>query len=206
MDLIRHGLEFVMDIIETIVFVGSLFIVLYLFILQPSIVRGPSMEPTFYTNDYIFVSKITYRFRPMQRGDVVVVNSPRNQDIELIKRVVGLPGDKLLFREGDVYLNGTLLDEPYLNADTPVWQGGYAKEDTAVIVPEDSVFIMGDNRPSSSDSREFGPVPLSNIVGQVFFRYYPPRKIGGIKNPLPADIRSILPYSRLAFSSLFPYN
>lgn len=192
MELIKQGLEFVMDILETIVFVGSLFIVLYLFILQPSMVQGPSMEPTFYTDDHILVSKITYKLRAMRRGDVVVTYSPRNPDIELIKRVIGLPGDKLLFREGQVYLNDALLNEKYLAADTPVWDGGYVKEDQALVVPPDSIFIMGDNRPKSSDSREFGPIPLSSIVGQVFFRYYPPLKIGTIKNTLPANLQALL--------------
>lgn len=152
------------------------------------------MEPTFYTDDHIFVSKLTYKLRPIQRGDVVVTHSPRNPDIELIKRVIGLPGDKLLFREGSVYLNGMLLQEKYLADDTPVWDGGYIKEDQAITIPPESLFIMGDNRPRSSDSREFGPIPTSSVVGHVFFRYYPPSKIGTIKNTFPAGLQALFSF------------
>ncbi len=189
MNIVKQGIEFVMDILETIVFVGSLFIVIYLFIMQPNQVRGASMEPTFYTGDYIFTSKITYKFREPNRGDVVVFHSPKNADIEFIKRIIGLPGDKIVIRNSEVYVNDTLIDEPYIAAKTPLRDGGYIKEDEPLIVPSGQIFVMGDNRPRSSDSREFGPVPISSVIGQVFFRYFPSDKMGIIGNPFPKNMQ-----------------
>ncbi len=190
MNIVKQGIEFVMDILETIVFVGSLFIVIYLFIMQPNQVRGASMEPTFYTGDYIFTSKITYKFRDVNRGDVIVFHSPKNADIEFIKRIIGLPGDKIVIRNSEVYVNDVLIDEPYIASKTPLWDGGYIKEDEPLIVPSGQIFVMGDNRPRSSDSREFGPVPISSIIGQVFFRYFPSDKMGIIGNPFPKNMQS----------------
>lgn len=181
-----------MDVLETITFVGSIFIVVYLFIMQPNQVKGASMEPSFLSGDYIFTSKVTYKFRTLHRGDVVVFRSPRNQDIEFIKRVIGLPGDRIRITNNNVYVNGNLLNEDYISAKTELWDGGYVKENAEIIIPPEEVFVMGDNRPRSSDSREFGPVHVESIIGQVFFRYYPPQKMGPVANPLPSSERSFI--------------
>ncbi len=188
MRLIKAVIDFVMDILETIVFVGSLFIVVYLFILTPNQVKGASMEPTFHTGDYILTSRITYKFRRPQRGDIVVFKSPKNPDIEYIKRVIGLPGDKILIENGEVFVNGIKIEENYISARTNLWEGGYVKDGIPVIIPNDYIFVMGDNRPRSSDSREFGPIPISSVIGQVFFRYFPPQVAGIISNPLPSSL------------------
>jgi signal peptidase I len=192
MQLIKAVIEFVMEILETIVFVGSLFIVIYLFIAQPNQVKGQSMEHTFQSGDYIFTSKITYKFRGPQRGDVIVFRSPRNPDIEYIKRIIGLPGDTIIVRNNEVYVNDQQLNEPYIAEKTNLWDGGYMKEGEPVVVPKDSLIVMGDNRPHSSDSREFGPIHFSSVDGQVFYRYFPSTKMGGIENPFPANFRSYL--------------
>jgi signal peptidase I len=190
MNAAKQVMEFIMDILETVVFIGSLFIVVYLFILQPNQVKGASMDPTFATGDYIFTSKVTYKLREPERGDIVVFRSPRNPDIEYIKRIIGLPGDSILIQDTQVYVNGEVLVEDYLAAPTNTWEGGFVENGVPVIVPDGELFVMGDNRPRSSDSREFGTIPLSSIVGQVFYRYFPPKKMGTLDNPLPADIRS----------------
>lgn len=179
-----------MDILETIVFVGSLFIVIYLFILQPNQIRGASMEPTFESGDYIFTSKITYRLRKLERGDVIVFRSPRNPDIEFIKRIIGLPGDSIRITDEEVYVNNQKLQENYISAKTPLWEGGFVKNNQEMIVPTGKLFVMGDNRPRSSDSREFGFVEIDSIIGQVFYRYFPSDKIGSIDNPFPRDFRT----------------
>lgn len=179
-----------MDILETVVFIGSLFIVVYLFIMQPNQVKGVSMEPTFHSGDYILTSKITYKFRSPQRGDVVVFQSPKNPDIEYIKRILGLPGDKIEVKNGNLFVNDILVQENYISAQTNLWDGGYLKEASAIIVPEGDIFVMGDNRPRSSDSREFGPVPVDTVIGFVFYRYFPPNQTGWIKNPLPLNLQS----------------
>jgi signal peptidase I len=189
--LLKGILDFVMDILETVVFIGSLFIVVYLFIMQPNQVKGASMDPTFNSGDYIFTSKITYKLRGFERGDVVVFKSPKNPDIEYIKRIIGLPGDKVMVKDEEVYVNGVKLDEPYIAAKTNLWDGGFSKNGEEIVVPDGELYVMGDNRPRSSDSREFGPIPVSSIIGQVFYRYFPSSKVGTIDNPFPKDFRGL---------------
>lgn len=190
MNILKSVIKFVMEILETIVFIGSLFIVIYLFIMQPNQVKGASMEPTFQSGDYIFTSKITYKFRPIKRGDVVVFKSPKNPDIDYIKRIIALPGDTLLVDNGIIYVNNTQVNENYISTQTNLWNGGYIKEGVSVTIPEEDIFVMGDNRPRSSDSREFGPIPIDNVIGNVFYRYFPSNKMGIIKNPLPKDLQT----------------
>lgn len=182
-------LDFVMDILETVVFVGSMFIVVYLFILTPNQVKGASMEPTFHTGEYILTSRISYKFKKMERGDVVVFKSPKNPDIEYIKRIIGLPGDIVTITDGIVKVNENLLSEQYISSTTNLFEGGCVKNGEPYNVPNDEIFVMGDNRPRSSDSREFCSVPIQNLIGLVFYRYFPTDKIGFIKNPLPKTIR-----------------
>lgn len=183
MTLIKKIIDFVMDILETIAFVGSLFIVMYLFIMQPHQVKGASMEDTFHNGDYILTGKIAYKFGKPKRGDVVVFKSPRNPDIDYIKRVIGIGGDRIMIGNGEVYLNGVLLKENYITAKTTLMEGGFIQEGVEVTVPKGYLFVIGDNRPRSSDSREFGFIPVSDVIGKVFFRYFPPQKTGWIKNP-----------------------
>jgi len=190
MNIVKSVIEFVMDILETIVFIGSLFIVIYLFIMQPNQVKGASMDPSFNSGDYILTSKITYKFNPVKRGDVVVFKSPKNPDIDYIKRVIGLPGDKITIRDKNVFINDVIIDESYIADKTNVWEGGYSKDGIPSTIPDDYIFVMGDNRTRSSDSREFGPVPVSSIIGHVFFRYFPADKTGLIINPWPEKLQS----------------
>lgn len=206
MSIIKGIIDFVMDILETIAFVGSLFIVIYLFILQPNQVKGASMEPTFQSGDYIITSKITYKFKKIERGDVIVFNSPKNPNIEYIKRIIGLPGDKIMVKDGEVYVNDQILPETYISAKTNLWEGGFLKEGEPIIVPDNYLFVMGDNRPRSSDSREFGPIPISSIVGTVIYRYFPPNKVGVINNPLPKNLRSMSSIFPIFFSKSFHFH
>lgn len=150
------------------------------------------MEPTFYSGEYILTSKVSYRFRKPHRGDVIVFKSPKNPDIDYIKRIIGLPGDIIEIRNSEIFVNENLVEETYIAAKTNLWEGGYLKESIPITVPIDTVFVMGDNRPRSSDSREFGPIHESDIIGEVFFRYFPTDKMGLIKNPLPKPLQSIL--------------
>lgn len=189
MKIAKAVIDFVMDILETVVFIGSMFIVVYLFILTPNQVKGASMEPNFYTSDYILTSRVTYKFRRPERGDVIVLKAPSNPDIEYIKRIIGLPGDHLDVKDGKVYINGNVLDESsYISVSTNNWDNGCTKEGVDYIVPQTDVFVMGDNRPRSSDSREFCAIPIDTIIGQVFYRYFPSNKIGPIANPLPQSL------------------
>lgn len=170
--------EWIKDIIIAIVI--ALIVVQFI---KPTIVKQSSMEPNFYENDYLFVSKQSYTFSEPKRGDVVVVHSSllrENGDEKLlIKRVIGLPGDKIDISDGKVYINGEELVEDYTKE-------GYTTGDVdGLVVPENKVFCMGDNRRVSIDSRapEVGCIDMDEVVGKVFLRLYPFNKIGFIKNP-----------------------
>jgi signal peptidase I len=149
---------------------------------QAFYIPSESMEPTLHKGDRILVNKWSYRLHDVNRGDVVVFERPENaaslnpqDDIpDLIKRVVGLPGDTVEGRDGSVYVNGKRLVEPYLPATT--------RTDTfePIDVPEGEVFVMGDNRGNSTDSRAFGPIDEGLIVGRAFIRIYPLDDIGGL--------------------------
>ncbi|HAH04303.1 TPA: signal peptidase I [Candidatus Komeilibacteria bacterium] len=138
------------------------------FLIQPFIVEGASMEPTFESNEYLIVDELSYRFTEPTRGDVVVFRYQKDPRQFFIKRVVGLPGDKIEINDGTVYVNGNRLAEGYLDkmrlADSSLPE---------VTLTEDQYFLMGDNRANSLDSRIFGPVDRSYIVGKVWFRTWP---------------------------------
>ena len=189
MKIVKPIIDFVMDILETVVFIGSIFIVVYLFIITPNQVKGASMEPTFQTGDYILTSRITYKFRKIERGDVIVFKSPKNPDIEYIKRIVGLSGDIITIKNSEVFINNNLLTEKYIASATNLWDGGCIKNNIPYTVPADYIFVMGDNRPRSSDSREFCAVTVESVIGDVFYRYFPTNVIGAITNPLPKSMR-----------------
>jgi len=190
MKIVKPIIDFVMDILETVVFIGSMFIVVYLFILTPNQVKGASMENTFHTGDYILTSRVTYKFRRLERGDVIVFKSPKNPDIEYIKRIIGLPGDIInISEDGIVKVNDIQLSENYIAATTNLWDGGCIKDKIPYKVEEGYIFVMGDNRPRSSDSREFCAVTIDSIIGDVFYRYFPSNVMGVISNPLPKNIR-----------------
>lgn len=132
------------------------------------------MYPTFKDGQYIFTDKISYRLGLPRRGDVVVFKSPKNSDIDFIKRIIGLPGETIKINSGKVFVNDKPLDESsYL--DTSIYTGpeSYLSENQIMPIPLGKYFVMGDNRPHSSDSRDFGPVSPDEFVGKVFFRYWP---------------------------------
>lgn len=203
MRFVKAGIDFVMDILETVTFVGSIFIVIYLFIMQPNQVKGASMVPTFHDGEYIFTSKVTYKFRGIERGDVIVFRSPRNPDIEYIKRVIGVSGDTIRVSDGVVYVNDRKLEEPYISDKTNLWEGGFISENETITVPTNKLWVMGDNRPRSSDSRDFGPIETSSLIGQVFYRYFPPDRMGIISNPFHfASPQSALPRNQAPLIAL----
>src|SRR3989338_4368418 len=106
MNFLKKTLSFIADTLESIAFIGSIYVVVYLFLFFPSGVQGASMEPTFHTGDRIIVNRIAYKIADIERGDIVVINSPKNPDIDYVKRVIGLPGETILFKDGEVYIKG----------------------------------------------------------------------------------------------------
>jgi len=169
------------EFIEAFVFAAAIFVVAYLVLFQPNQVKGSSMYPTFKDGEYIFTDKISYRMGLPKRGDVVVFRSPKNNDIDFIKRIIGTPGERVKISGGKVYVNGERLDESgYLDPSVYTGPESYMAEGQEMIVPDGQYFVMGDNRPHSSDSRDFGPVTTNEFVGKVFFRYWPIDRFGKI--------------------------
>ncbi|RJR15571.1 signal peptidase I [Candidatus Microgenomates bacterium] len=174
--------RFFFDILESIVVALAIFVVVYLFLFQPHQVKGASMEPNFHDGEYILTNKFQYHFEAPKRGDVIVFKSPQNPDIDYIKRVIGLPGDRIKLIDNHFYINGTKLEEVYIDAELFTYNGQYLKDNTEVIIPQDYYFVAGDNRPRSSDSREWGPIERSSIIGKSQFRYWPFDRMGLIKS------------------------
>ena len=156
-----------LDTLETIIISLVLFLVINT-VSERIRVESISMEPKLYAGDFVFVNKIVYFFSKVpQRGDVVVFHYPLNPDATpYIKRVIGLPGDQIHIDSGKVFVNGGLLTEPYISEGTT--RGG------DWTVPDNQLFVMGDNRANSSDSRTWGFVPMENIIGRAEFIYWPP--------------------------------
>lgn len=178
--IVKRIVNFILDFLETIVVALSIFVVIYLFIMQPHEIKGNSMEPNFSNNEYILTDKISYRLYTPTRGDVVIFKAPVNPDVDYIKRVIGLAGDRIKIQNGSVFVNGEKLTEDYLKDSTYLFPGSFMAEGVEIIVPPEKLFLMGDNRPHSSDSRAFGPVPMDTIIGKAFFRYWPITALGVI--------------------------
>jgi signal peptidase I len=143
------------------------------FVMEAFWIPSGSMIPTLEIGDRVLVNKFIYRFTDPSRGDIIVFESVDNSNEDLIKRVVGLPGDKIAVRGGKLFVNGEPQREPYTNKKLPD-RSFYAKRK----VPKNHVFVMGDNRGNSADSRVFGPLPEKNIEGEAFLRFWPPDRIG----------------------------
>jgi signal peptidase I len=161
-------------------FLIQLFVVLALvfgfvrpFVMEAFWIPSGSMIPTLEIGDRVFVNKFIYRFTEPERGDIIVFQSVDRTNEDLIKRVVGLPGDEISVRSGKLFVNGEPQKEPYTNKKLPD-RSFYAK----TTVPKNHVFVMGDNRGNSADSRVFGPLPEKNIEGEAFLRFWPPDRIG----------------------------
>ena len=143
------------------------------FVMEAFWIPSGSMIPTLEIGDRVFVNKFIYRFTEPERGDIIVFQSVDRTNEDLIKRVVGLPGDRIAVRGGKLFVNGERQKEPYTNKKLPD-RSFYAK----TTVPKNHVFVMGDNRGNSADSRVFGPLPKKNIEGEAFLRFWPPHRIG----------------------------
>lgn len=182
MGIFRKTLSFFWNIFESATFVLAIFVVSYLFFFQPGIVHGTSSYPTWQEDDRFITERVSYQFENPRRGDFVVFVSPRNADVDFIKRIVGLPGEKIRIHNCRVYVNDSLLFEPYLPPNGCTGPESFLSEGINFPIPGESYFVLGDNRSHSSDSRDFGPILKSNIVGKVVFRYWPLERIRLIQN------------------------
>lgn len=162
------------DLLGTILPAIVIALLIHVFLAQATRVYGQSMEPNLHTNERLVIEKLSYHFHGPQRGDVVVLHDPGGSPELLIKRVVGLPGERITIANGTVFVDGAPIAEPYLDQET---QGG----GRSWIVPPFMVFVMGDNRSASRDSRIFGPVALDQILGRALFRYWPLSEVGALR-------------------------
>lgn len=181
--LLKKIVGLLYEMIEVFVVSASIFVVVYLFLMQPHQVKGSSMFPTFKDGEYLLTDKVTYRTREPMAGDIIVFKAPINENFDFIKRVIAVPGDRIMIAAGSVYVNGNKIPETYLPPEYTTSPGQFLREGQEYTIPEGSVFAIGDNRDHSSDSRDWGPVPYQNIIGKAFFRYWPTDKIGLIVNP-----------------------
>jgi signal peptidase I len=162
------------EIIESVILAVILAAVIRIWLLEPFYIPSPSMEPTLYPQDRIIVNKIIYKFRPPQRGDVVVFKYPLDPQRDFIKRVIAFEGETIEVRTNYVFINGKRLDEPYLPYEVVPDFGPFQ-------VPKDHIFVMGDNRNNSDDSRVWGPLNKKFLVGKALCIYWPPDRLGAIR-------------------------
>ncbi|HEX3429192.1 MAG TPA: signal peptidase I [Candidatus Limnocylindrales bacterium] len=175
----KPALGCLLEIVETLVLTLIIFFVIQTFVAQPYRVQQVSMERTLEPDQYVLVDKLTPRFDTYKRGDIVVFNPPANwvqaQGQPYIKRVIGIGGDKIELKDGKVLVNGTpLLEQAYVYQE----DGGSQPTDALIgvgswVVPQGQLFLMGDHRSNSADSREFGPVDITAVIGRAWLRYWP---------------------------------
>lgn len=166
--------KWLLEVGETVLPAIVIAVLINLFLAQATRVYGSSMEPNLYTDQRLVVEKISYHLHSPQRGDVVVIRMPRQGPELLIKRIIGLPGETIEVREGQVYIDGQAIQEDYLTQPT---NGTYGP----LTIPAGQVFVMGDNRGASNDSRSFGPVEFERLVGRAWVSYWPIEQLGLIR-------------------------
>jgi len=170
----RAGLaELVLTVVVAFVLV---FGVVRPFVIEAYRIPSESMVPTLEVGDRILANKFIYHFTDPKKGDIIVFDSVDEEDDQtLVKRVVGVAGDEIQVEDGVLFVNGEAQNEPYLNQELP-FRGSYGTTE----VSEGHIFVMGDNRGNSADSRVFGPLPLENVKGEAFVRFWPISKIGSL--------------------------
>lgn len=162
--------EFVQTVLPALLIAAAMVI----FVVQPTRVDGTSMEPTLHSGQRLVIEKVSYHFAAPGRGEVVVLKIPGREEAALIKRVVATAGDVIAIRNGRVYLNGAVLLEPYLSQFTP-------GDLPSTVVPDGYIFVLGDNRGASNDSRTFGMIPTDHLVGRAILSYWPPEEVGPVE-------------------------
>jgi len=168
MKVLSSFLLFIWEILK-IVFIALVIVIpIRYFLFQPFIVKGQSMEPNFEDSNYLIVDELSYRFRDPQRGEVVVFRYPRNVSQRFIKRIIGLPGEKIEIEASVVMVDGKILDESEYFPS-----GVQTLGNIQISLDENEYFVLGDNRISSFDSRQWGTLPRKNIIGRVYFRAWP---------------------------------
>ncbi len=187
------------EIVETLVLTLIIFLVIQTFVAQPYKVQQQSMEHTLEPDQYVLVDKLTPRFDDYSRGDIVVFTPPADWAQEdgtpFIKRVIGLPGDTVDIHDGEVFINGTMIDEPYLYSTAPgdPSQPTTSSNESRWVIPPDELFLMGDHRQNSANSRVFGPVEEDHVIGRAWLRYWPLNVFGILPTPTYPELAPASP-------------
>lgn len=195
----RPALGCLFEIVETLVLTLIIFFVIQTFVAQPYQIRQQSMETTLEPDQYVLVDKLTPRFDAYKRGDIVVFTPPESwvqaDGTPYIKRVIGIGGDTIEIHDGKAFVNGTELVEPYVFKE----DDGLAQETEDPLqlkewtVPDGELFLMGDHRKSSADSREFGTVAVDKVIGRAWLRYWPINTLTILPTPTHPELQSPAP-------------
>jgi len=173
----------ILEIVEIALTAVAVVFLIRTFLLQPFLVKGASMEPNFSTGDYLLIDELTYKIRPPERGEVIVFKYPGDESTYYIKRIIGLPGERLVLSHdkitvyGNSHSEGSVLEEQYLNYDSMV------SGDKEVVLGPSQYFVMGDNRQVSFDSRNWGPLENKEIIGLARLRLWPITKVAAFEKP-----------------------
>ena len=166
----------IFEVVKVVLISLAIILPVRMFLIQPFYVEGASMEPSFYDKEYLIINEITYRFNEPQRGEVIVFKYPKNPRQYYIKRIIGLPGETIEIRDGQVHINNEILGEEYIELLS-------SDNRRTVVLGDNEYFVLGDNRKNSSDSRIFGPLKGKYIIGKVWFRGWPLERISTFNLP-----------------------
>ncbi len=167
---------FIFEIVKVVLISLAIILPIRYFLVQPFYVEGASMEPNFYDKEYLIIDEISYRFENPQRGEVIILKNPNDRHFYFIKRVVGLPGEKIAVLNGRVFINDKQLEESYIK--------NFSHDDYGpTTLADDEYFVMGDNRNNSSDSRYFGPLNRKDVIGRVWVRGWPLNRFNTFNPP-----------------------
>jgi signal peptidase I len=174
--------SFILEVAKIVIIALAIVMPIRYFLFQPFIVRGQSMEPNFSDGDYLIIDELSYRLRDPQRGEIIVFRSPTNPSSRYIKRIIGLPGETVKVKGGQITIyiddSSVALDEDYLPGNLET------SGDLQISLSPDQYFVLGDNRSASYDSRKFGPLIEGNIIGRVYFRAWPFSDLDRIEVPI----------------------
>jgi signal peptidase I len=169
----RNILSILGEFFEITAIMAAVVVLCYIFVGQLLEVDGDSMFPTFKHQEQIVAEKLTLNYRKPERGEVMIFEHPTAKGELIIKRVIGMPQERLLIKDNSVYINDNILNEPYLTENTITEGNITIKENTEFLIPENHYVLMGDNRGKSTDSRYWGPISIEGMVGRGLFVYYP---------------------------------
>lgn len=176
---------YIWEIVQVVIISLIIIVPIRYFLVQPFVVKGASMLPNFHDGEYLFINEITYRFDEPKRGDVIVFKYPLDSSQYFIKRIIGLPGEKIKIKNGQIIIFNSLFPE-----GMKIEESSYLKDnqithgDMEIKLENDEYFVLGDNRSASFDSRRWGPLSRKNIIGKVWLRLWPFTTAEVIKNPL----------------------